>query len=236
MDDEFQNPIATLEELKRSPERFIKRDISGEHQIILTSKQFASLIRYLRQKEFRFDNISETDLRTSVPDSIIAFSFGDAPDVNQEIAFMLYRYLADVVPNSPVVYAQWEVADMLKQLQPNLVIDDITKTSADYYNWEEDLRIRRTGNNIVRIGLGEGVDYLTTDEIARICNDDIGGPANKTLLFCQAWHASQCWDTCQKYGLDVIGSVVVDKFSPNDPQPWVRDAFSWVLKDSKRVS
>jgi hypothetical protein len=37
---------------------------------------------------------------------------------------------------------------------------------------------------------------------------------------------------CKEQGLEVIGGIFVDRFSQEDPQPWVQDAVSWTLKEA----
>ncbi|NQT30193.1 MAG: hypothetical protein HQ596_06450 [Candidatus Saganbacteria bacterium] len=175
-------------------------------RISLTPKQYEMLVKYIQAKDFVLDSFGTDPETLNQADAVLALSFGEANTVNAEIARQLF-YLPDLrIP----IYAQWEIADELKGRGITL-------------------------DRSQRIGIPEGQDYINSkgvrDEfIARMRKAKDGG-ASKVVLACQAWHAVRCKKLCEDAGLEVVGLIAIDEFSPNDPQPWVQDAFSWVVKE-----
>ncbi len=74
--------------------------------------------------------------------------------------------------------------------------------------------------------------YQTTSDVAKKAKRLMQG--SKVMVVAQAWHAKRCVATCKEIGLDVVAVRVVNKFSFNDPQPWVRNPINWVIKESHR--
>ncbi|MFA5105210.1 MAG: hypothetical protein WC527_08585 [Candidatus Margulisiibacteriota bacterium] len=58
---------------------------------------------------------------------------------------------------------------------------------------------------------------------------------DKVFLAGQSWHGPRLIGLCRKAGLNVTGGAFVDVFSPRDTQSWVRDPFSWEIKESSSM-
>ena len=174
------------------------------YDVALTNGQYKGLLEYLLYGNFYYQDQVNTD----DAEYALAFSFGERPTVNSQIRRSLEKTFG-TKSNPPPIYAQWEIADV-PPLGPGAHL------------------------TFHRIGLDPGKDYITTKEVIRKfkrmtkCDVD-----TKVFLACQAWHAPRCWCYCQKQQLEVVGGVFVDLFSPNDPQLWVRDELSWVIKESR---
>ena len=129
---------------------------------------------------------------------LLAFSFGERPTVNSQIRLNIEQECGSML-NPPRIYAQWEIADMAP-FGPGAHL------------------------TFHRIGLDPGKDYITTREVIQkfklVAKYDAGA---KVFLACQSWHASRCWRYCKEEGLNIVGGMFADLFSPNDPQAWVRD-------------
>ncbi|NJO89276.1 MAG: hypothetical protein HC831_10195 [Chloroflexia bacterium] len=137
----------------------------------------------------------------------MALSFGKEHDVNIEIAKRLEETLSK--NNDLPVFAQWEIFDLIKGKYKNL---------------------KRMGDKRYR--------YLTTAQIIDKFHDKFvetyQAPPTKIALFAQSWHAPRCMVACKNKGIEVVLGEFIDKFSPNDSQPWVRDVLSWVIKEAQK--
>jgi uncharacterized SAM-binding protein YcdF (DUF218 family) len=141
-----------------------------------------------------------------------AESFGDSNTAELVLALSfgdsggvnrkLAGVLDEVKVESEIKYVQWEIAELIKN---------------------------SSGVNVIR--LDENENYMTTSEVIQKLVEKYGD-AGKVFLVAQAWHAPRCKYLCEKKGLGVIGGKFVDEFLPDDPQLWVRDVLSWVLKES----
>jgi hypothetical protein len=203
----FDDPITTLLEFAENPGAF--RQKQGKYRIILTAKQNHKVLKYLKKKDFhreRFGHPRDAQY-------LLAFSFGEKPDVNAELATITERIGRNF--SSVKIAVQWEIADILYGRDPTFV-----------------QRIRR-------IDLDYGKDYITTDGVIDKFIEEIV-PIHeihekpRVFVVAQAWHAPRCIETCNAKGLKVVGGDFSERFSPNDPQEWVRNAFSWVLKEGTR--
>jgi hypothetical protein len=179
-------------------------DCTGSrYDAILTNGQYETLVRYLSCGDFYYRNQGNAD----DAEYVLAFSFGERATVNSQIRFDIEQTFG-TKPNPPAIYAQWEIADMVP-FGPG------------------------THLTFNRIGLDPGKDYITTREVIQkfrqMTRSDAGA---KVFLACQAWHAPRCWRYCEEAQVSVVGGVFADLFSPNDPQWWVRDELSWVIKES----
>ena len=204
----LDDPITTLSEFAENSDAFIRKQ--RKCRIILTAKQNQELLRYLAKGDFhrkRFGNPKDACY-------LLAFSYGHNPDVNMELAIIIEK-IAKNIP-SMTIAAQWEIADILYGRNPSFI------------------------QRIFRIELDHERDYMTTDDVIDkfakkfMCTDKANNRPS-VFVVAQAWHASRCIETCRAKGLDVIGGDFSERFSPHDPQKWVRDAFSWVLKESTRM-
>ena len=110
-------------------------------------------------------------------------------------------------------------------------------------SYESEVKLRNINhiilNRINRIELDYGNDYITTNEIIDkfidYCTFSNINISNLSLLIiAQSWHAPRCIDICKSKGLKVVAGRFSDKFSNSDPQSWVRNAFSWILKEGTK--
>ncbi len=139
-------------------------------------------------------------------------SFGDVHEAGVVLALSfgesegVNRKLAEVLDtlevDNDLIFAQWEVAGLVR----------LTK-------------------GVRAINLTPGETYMTTRGVVeRFAN--VNEKQSKVRLVAQSWHAPRCRYWCKYFGYDVVGGTFVNAFAPNDPQPWVRDGLSWVLKES----
>lgn len=197
----LDNPSQTIQDFVANPSAF--RD--GEYKAILTEGQNARFVTYLRAGNYRCADFSKDDN----PDYLLAFSYGENPDVNMQLATIVQRGLQDTVSLRAIV--QWEIANIL---------------------YERDRRLRGT---VQRIDLDYERDYITSAEVLekfkRFTKREMDP---KVFVVCQAWHAPCCIQICAKEGLKVVRGEFIDDFSRSDPQKWVRNWLAWVLKEGTR--
>jgi len=62
---------------------------------------------------------------------------------------------------------------------------------------------------------------------------DSKGEKPPVFVIGQSWHAPRILQLCNLNGLNVVGGSFLDMFSENDSQPWVRNPFSWLVKEAK---
>ena len=176
----------------------------NRYEVVLTNAQYEKLVGYLSHEDFYYVDQGNAD----DAEYVLAFSFGEGPTANSQIRFNIEQTFG-TQPTPPTIYAQWEIADMAP-FGPGAHLE------------------------FHRIGLDPGKDYITTREVIQkfkaMTNCEDG---TTVFLACQAWHAPRCWRYCQAENLRVVGGVFADLFAPNDPQSWVRDELSWVIKESQ---
>jgi tetratricopeptide (TPR) repeat protein len=212
-ESQWKEPLPTLKAFATYPGRFVE----GAYRIRMTRTQEDLLLAYLRRgQDFYFRQSFGT-----VPDGscVLAVSFGAGPAVNAELASELQKTARRA--GQADIYAQWEIADTVCKLDPSL------------------------RGRIHSIGLDSDSDYITTARLVEKCVLDLSRRQRKNpisvFLVAQAWHAARIIRICHGEGLpgsevrfQVIGGSFVDRFSKNDPQPWVRDAFAWILKEGTK--
>jgi len=206
--DEFAQPRSTLKRLSGNPREFIGK--RGENKVVLTPVQNERLMGYLKDADYYMHSFGSVGDATH----LLAFSFGEGREVNEQLAALVIRALAS---NSSLdVSTQWEIADILE---------------------EHDIEV---GACVQRIELGLDKDYIRTDEIVKkfvgMSRANQGdGDGIKLAVVAQAWHAPRCIRLCGEEDLEVVAGRFVDSFPENDPQEWTRDAFSWVLKEATKT-
>jgi hypothetical protein len=138
-------------------------------------------------------------------DAVLALSFGKSNAVNADLAQKVETLLSEY-PDLQV-FAQWEVFDLIRQRHR--------------YS-----KLNRLGDKRSR--------YITTSQV--IDKFILSGQSMPTKigLVAQSWHAPRCIEMCSEKGLQVVRGLFVDKFSPNDPQLWVKDVLSWIIKESQK--
>ena len=200
----INNPIPVLLELAENPGQF--RQKNGKYRIVMTENQNQKILEYLKKKDFHqesFGNPKDAQY-------LLTFSFGEKTDVNAELATITERIGKNV--SFVVIAVQWEIADLLSSREPTFI------------------------QRVHRVDLDYGKDYITTDGVIDKFIKEII-PIHETnemprmFIVAQAWHAPRCIATCIAKGLNVVGGDFSERFSPYDPQEWVRNAFSWVLKE-----
>jgi hypothetical protein len=201
-ESEFGHPILALKDLAANPNKF--RRTQGKYCLLLTGSQNEKVLAYLSKNAYRLDPKPPAPN----PTHLLAFSYGENPDVNHVLATMVERILTAIPGIVP--FAQWEIANVVVQRHPSL---------------------RQT---VQRIDFDYDKDYITTNQVVAKLAERVQPAETKLLIVAQAWHAPRCIDTCQRHGFTVVGWEVVDMFSPSDPQKWVRNAFAWMLKEGSR--
>jgi hypothetical protein len=179
--------------------------VHGEYSAVMTRDQGLRLFEYLRKGNYRTDRV-ETKGK---PDAILGLSFGDNPDVNEVLA---EKFVGAAVqfPDAEMC-PQWELARALR--------------------WNSSINKRR----IHQIDRDCDRIYITSLEVIDKFKRNFGAEAApNVLLIAQAWHAPRCLDICTKRQVHVVGGAFVDAFSPNDPQEWVRNWLTWVLKEGTK--
>lgn len=175
------------------------------YDVVITNAQYSKVVAYLANGAYFYKD-QGSPLEASY---VLAFSYGERGSVNSQIRYLIETTLAGN-SKAPAVYAQWEIVD----------IQTFHATS---------------GLTFHRIGMDPGKDYIYSHEVVQKFLALSGAqPGSKVFLACQAWHGPRCWRICEKAGLEVVGGIFVNLFSPNDPQPWVRDAMSWVIKEGQK--
>jgi len=137
----------------------------------------------------------------------IALAFGENQTVNLKLAKEIEARIGTQNHNETTVFAQSEVFNL---------IDGKNRYS-----------------NLIEISR-EGDKYLDTKRIIEKVLNSINNDSNKVSLFAQSWHAARSLELCQNKGLNIVQGIFVDAFSPDDPQPWVRDVLSWVIKEAQK--
>jgi hypothetical protein len=203
----FNDPISTLLELAENPSTFHQKQ--RKYRIVLTAKQNQEVLKYLSKNNFHWEGFGYP----KDAQYLLAFSFGENPEVNIDLATIANRVSSK--NSSMMIAAQWEIADILCAKNPTLE------------------------NRIHRIGLDYDKEYITTiGVIDKFIEENIHihelHEKPRIFVIAQAWHAPYCIETCNAKGLTVVGGKFSERFSPNDPQKWVRDPFSWVLKEGTK--
>lgn len=203
-ESQFNEPSTTLLELAQAPDDFRKN--TGKYRLILTEGQNQCLLSFLARKKFKLENFGDP----KDAQFLLAFSFGEGSIVNNDLAMLVERIYKK--HPSLIIAAQWEIADILIDNDPGLE------------------------QHIHRIEPDHDKEYVTTIDVVEKFIKDVF-PARvvkdkpQIFIVAQAWHAPRCIDICHAKGINVVGGEFSELFSPNDPQSWVRDAFSWVLKE-----
>jgi hypothetical protein len=138
-------------------------------------------------------------------DAVLAFSFGKNPDVNRELARKLEE-LNSTDPNLQI-FAQYEIYELIQS--------------------------KRKFKDIIKLG-DRRYKYISTGQIADKFLAEYQKPIKEITLVAQAWHAPRCMEICFGKGINAVRGEFVDKFSPSDSQPWVRDVLSWVIKEAQK--
>jgi hypothetical protein len=202
----FNHPITTIERLAGNPSAFFN---TKEYcKILLTKGQNSRFINYLESNNYHL-----TDFNDNLNDvsHLLAFSFGENPDVNAKLASIVRQ---SIKKRNISVTVQWEIANILDERNPELT-ERIKRIDLDY-NKE---------------------DYITTEQVIQKFIDEVlHGKTDKCslLVVAQAWHAPRCIKLCKEEGLNVVAGRFSEYFSPNDPQNWVQNPFSWVLKEGTK--
>jgi len=180
-------------------------NLAKRYDVVLTNAQYKKLIDYVEKGAYFYRSQGNSDDAQFV----LAFSYGERYPVNSQIRYEIETTFGSK-EKPPKIYAQWEIAD-LPSFAPGAAL---------------------TFN---RIAMSPGAEYLYSwqvrDEFMAMSG---AGRGAKVFLACQAWHAPRCWRLCEEKGLAVVGGLFVNLFSKEDPQPWVRDAMSWVTKEAQK--
>ncbi len=135
---------------------------------------------------------------------LLAFSYGEGSEVNQQIASQVVTLMS--IHSELDALLQWEIADIVLALAPTL---------------EE---------RVKAICFSDGETYMTTREVAAKALKL--STHRKVNLVAQLWHAGRCRRQSEEQGWHCISLQGVDAFAPNDPQPWVRHPLHWLVKES----
>lgn len=138
-------------------------------------------------------------------DVFLAFSYGEGEEVNKPLAAKAVELLDQY--QGTTLYAQWEIAECLEDLRPDLM------------------------GRVVSIGFDDAELYMTTSQVAQKALKQT--QSNKVGVIAQSWHASRCVRHSEALGWHCQGVVTVDKFAQSDPQAWVRHPLDWILKESR---
>ncbi len=186
---------------------------TATYRAILTIAQYRALIEYLCLDQFYYRSFGDLDKA----EAVLAFSFGEKPDVNTAIAKgIIARFWSTPDSRFSVpVYAQWEIADVL-QARLKRSSDSPNEGSLNLYPVGEDLDRRSP--------------YLRTEEVVAKCHEVLSG--KNIALACQAWHSPRSYRECNALALEVVAGLCIDLFSPRDRQFWVHDILAWVVKES----
>jgi len=197
----LDTPLRTIQALVANPSAF--RD--GEYKAILTEGQNSRFLAYLKAGSYRCTDFASN----GKPHILVAFSYGENPDVNMELARIVERAIADIVPLR--VFVQWEIANILCERKA-------TYRSA-----------------LTRIDFDYDRDYITSVELVERVRRTVGDVAGLNLfVVCQAWHAPRCIQICSSQGFNVVRGEFFDGFSASDPQKWVRNWLAWVMKEGSK--
>lgn len=137
-------------------------------------------------------------------DYIIAFSFGEDDPVNKELAETILKTQSISEAN---LIVQWE-------------IDNFLGTEKKFFSRH---RIEK-----------EDKDYLSSIDFVQKAKGILNGNTTRIGIVANSWHAPRCIQICEDEGLDVQLGIFVNSFSSNDPQPWVRDPLSWIIKECQK--
>ncbi len=199
--EHLDNPLQTIQEFVDNPSGFQ----DGEYKAILTEGQNARFLNYLRAGNYRCRDFGEKE----DADYLLAFSYGENPDVNIQLAAIVQKALQAMVSLKAVV--QWEIANIL---------------------YERDARLKGV---VKRIDLDYDRDYITSAEVVEKFKRHAKGEEDPSVfVVCQAWHAPRCIQICKRDGLKVVRGEFIDDFSRSDPQKWVRNWLTWVLKEGTK--
>jgi hypothetical protein len=197
---------------KKASKEFVASPSSfkdGEYKAVLTEGQNARLLDYLRNGRYLPPELPNK----GSPVQLLAFSFGQNPDANMQLATAVDNPIGEL-GSLRVVVVQWEIANIL------------------YERHRKDKEYR---NRVKRIDPDCDRDYITSDEVVEKFKRSKGVKEREgTFVVCQAWHAPRCIDICVKNELPVVGREFVYDFSPSDPQKRVRNWLAWVLKEGTK--
>ena len=177
------------------------------YEAVLTNFQYEKLVNYLEKGDFYRRNFTSKKNRAKY---LLAFSYGEGHTVNSEIRKEIEDFIQSSNNTTLEIYAQWEIADF-----------------APFTN--------NFNSMINRIAISPGKSYINSYEVAEKFIKMTNYQSQKSpgvLVACQSWHGARCLNICQNKGINIIGGIFVDKFSVNDPQLWVQDPLSWLIKES----
>ncbi len=83
-----ENQIPLLQEFAKNPDIFKRK--TGKYHVVLTENQNQRLLEYLKKNEFHQESFC--DARAEY---LLAFSFGEKPDVNMELARVVEKILKE---------------------------------------------------------------------------------------------------------------------------------------------
>ena len=106
---------------------------------------------------------------------------------------------------------------------------DRCEGSEIYAQWEIAELAR---GEVVALGSRDEGIYLSTDDVVEGFVADVGSDELLVKVVAQAWHAGRCVRSCERRDLKVIAGEFVDEFAAGDPQPWVRNSYIWMLRES----
>jgi hypothetical protein len=203
-EDHLPHPMRTIQTFVDDPPSF--RDGDGDYRAILTEKQNARFLAYLRAGNYRYSDFTQDER----PDYLLAFSYGENPDVNMQLATIVERAI-DSSPDSLKFFVQWEIANIL-------------------YERSENYR-----TIVSKIDLDYDREYITSFEVVEKFKRAIGRDKDVSVfLVSQAWHAPRCIQICRAQRLNIVRGEFIDDFSLSDPQKWVRNWLAWVLKEGTK--
>ncbi len=200
--DHLDKPFQTIQDFLANPSHFL----DGEYKAILIEGQNARFLTYLKSGEYRYEDFGQEEK----PNYLLAFSYGENPDVNMQLATIVERAMKNI--ESLKVVVQWEIANIL---------------------YERDEAYRDT---VKRIDLDYDRDYITSANVVERFKTFIKGEQDtRVFVVCQAWHSPRCIRICTDQGLKIVRGKFIDDFSRSDPQKWVRNWLAWVLKEGTRI-
>ncbi len=198
----LDKPLQTIQDFVTNPSGFL----DGEYKAILTEGQNIRFLSYLQAGNYRCTDFGQEEK----PDYLLAFSYGENPDVNMQMATIVESALKNLQSLKAIV-VQWEIANIL---------------------YERDGRYRGI---VKRIDLDYDRDYITSDEVVERFKPFTNGEKDaRVFVVCQAWHAPRCIQISRAQGLNIIRGEFIDDFSRSDPQKWVRNWLVWVLKEGTK--
>jgi len=136
-------------------------------------------------------------------DIVAAFSFGDG--LNHGLSnLQIAKAIIGINPPKPVV-AQWEVAEILRQL--------------NFFN-------------VISIG-NQSDGYLPTWEIiSKVVAEVKKRKCKKIGIICHSWHAWRVKQNIQKKISNVeLTLITIKTFSKDSSQSWTKNSFFWIIRE-----